>query len=231
MTTHELAHLFDHLRAGLASGLKATTLQGFADVSEAFRELPDQPLKALVKTIKEKPATGRGGKQASPPIDLALLVERIRTVRSGAEPPEAVNADVDRLNNNQLKEVLKNFDLKATTKVDQNRYRVRQLVAPATNPNGSSETGATGQAFDPALVDRGVQTYRRLRDEKGLSIPEVRAQFEPVLHYSKPVVEEITRQLGYTPAGSREEMVRRLLSNLEGIKLSQLKGDWILSGV
>src|SRR5687768_7911432 len=106
MTTHELANLFDHLRAGLASGLKAPTLQAFADASEAFRDLPDQTLKSLVKAIKEKPATGRGGKQASPPIDVALLVERIRKVRSGVEPPEVANADVDRLNNNQLKEVL-----------------------------------------------------------------------------------------------------------------------------
>ena len=48
--------------------------------------------------------------------------------------------------------------------------------------------------------------------------------------YSKPVVEEISRRLNYTPHGSRTEILDRLLSNLEGIKVGQYKMDQILTG-
>jgi hypothetical protein len=228
MTTHELANLFDHLRAGLAAGMKAQTVQAFEEASAAFRELPDQPLRALVKSIQATPTAS--GKKGKPAIDLTCLIDQIRAVRAGGETPGEMSAALDRLNNNQLKEVLKSFDQKGTTKVEDNRARVRQLLT--TRQTNRPEVPITNftPAADPALVERGVDTYLRLRQEKGLSIAEVRIQFEPILHYPKPVVEEIARRLGYTPDGSREEIARRLLSNLEAIKMSQMRGELIMSG-
>ena len=47
---------------------------------------------------------------------------------------------------------------------------------------------------------------------------------------AKPVVEELSRRLKYTPSGSKTEMLDRLLSNLESIKTGQSKMDDILTG-
>lgn len=227
MTTHELAGLLDYLRLGLGSGLKDPVIRAFAEASEAFRELPNQPLKALVKEIRAKPSPGDGGKKGRPAIDLPTLIERVRRVRAGAEPAEALLAEVNHLTVPQMKDVLKAFGQKGTSTRDGNLDRVRAIVrAGAAEPVTPQRP-----TFDPALVEQGVQTYFRLRDAKGLSIPEVRSQFDPIRHYPKAVVEEMSRRLGYTPDGSRDEVVNRLLSNLEGIKMNQLRGEMILSGV
>jgi hypothetical protein len=131
----------------------------------------------------------------------------------------------------QMKDVLKAFGQKGTTSRDGNLDRLRGIVRPGGGEPATEASTPQRPTADPALVEQGVQTYLRLRDTKGLSIADVRTQFEPIRHYPKAVVEEISRRLGYTPDGSREEIANRLLSNLEAIKMSQLRGDMILSGV
>lgn len=61
-------------------------------------------------------------------------------------------------------------------------------------------------------------------------IPAVRAGLESLRSHPKRVVEEPSRRLNHTPGGSRKEILDRLLSNLEAIKMSQDKVDQILTG-
>ncbi len=182
-----------------------------------------------MKEIKAKPSSGARGRKGRPAVSVPALVERIRAVQAGGEPADAVLAEVGHLTVPQMKDVLKAFGQKGTTTRDGNLDRLRGIVRPG---GGNAAEAATQQrpTPDPALVEQGVQTFLRLRDTKGLSIPDVRTQFEPIRHFPKAVVEEISRRLGYTPDGSREEIANRLLSNLEGIKMNQLRGDMILSG-
>ena len=72
--------------------------------------------------------------------------------------------------------------------------------------------------------------FRSLLADRQLSLSDVRAGFAPIRDYPKPVVVEISRTLGYTPAGSREDILDRLLKNLEGIKMNQHRYDRILTG-
>ena len=80
------------------------------------------------------------------------------------------------------------------------------------------------------MVEEGVRIFTEMRDDKSLTIADVRAGFQRLRGYSLPVVEEISRRLKYTPYGSRTEILDRLLSNLEGIKMSQYRMDQILTG-
>jgi hypothetical protein len=226
MTTHDLAKLLDHLRDGLTAGLTSTAIKDLTEASEAIRELPDMPLKTFARDIKPKPPKA-GGKKGQAAVDLPGLIERIRAVKGGTGTAESVLQEVEQLSSTQLKDVLKAFNLKGTSTKDGNLARTRALLLgndPATAPSSNAPN------FDPALVESGVQLYLRLRDSRDLGIEEVRAQFEPIRFYPKPVVEEISRRVGYTPDGSRDAIARRLLSNLESIKMHQLRSDLILSG-
>jgi hypothetical protein len=223
MTTHDLARLIDHLREGLAQGLTSTATRDLAEAAEAIRELPEMSLKAFVREIKPRPPKLTGKRLA---VDLPALIERIQMVKGGTGPVEPVIAEVEQLTSTQLKEVLRAFDQKGTSTKDGNLARVRTLLqggdpARAGLPHGPG--------FDPAQVESGVQLYLRLRDSRELNIQDVRAQFDPIREYSKPVVEEISRRVGYTPDGSREAIVQRMLSNLESIKMHQLRSDLILT--
>lgn len=227
MTTHELAGLLDCLRQGFGDGLKQATKDALSEASEAFRELPSKTLKELVKEIKSKPGAGSSKKAE---VDVPQLIARVRMVRAGTLPATEVEKELELLKNPQLKEILVSFGSKGTTKTEENRVRARALLVHTPNgPTPSPELIST-PVVDQNLVEQGVELYTRLRDTQGLSILEVRAQFEPIRHYPKPVVEEISRRVGYTPYGTRDEVANRMLSNLEGIKLHQRRGEMILTG-
>jgi hypothetical protein len=77
VTGHELAGLLDHLRQGLGGALTKKTADDFAAAATALREIPDQPLKEVIKGL-QKLATPTGG------AGLDKLLERIRACRAGA---------------------------------------------------------------------------------------------------------------------------------------------------
>jgi hypothetical protein len=236
MTTHQLATLLEHLQIGLGDGLKSATGTGFTEAASEFRSLPDQSLKELFKSLRKantpQPGPGSGG---NPPAGVAGVIDRIRAVRDGTGPAESV--ELGGLTIPQLKEILRTFKEPLSGNKGDLVQRVRQLCVPV-GPADASPHGANGGAPEPppgeeldlAAVEEGVRIFTRLRDDRKLTITDVRAGFEPLRGYPKPVVEEITRRLKYTPDGSRAEILDRLLSNLEGIKMSQYRMDQILTG-
>lgn len=225
MTTHQLATLLDSLKTGMGAFIKADTGKAFDEASSAFRELPDQPLKKLADLIRKPDGGGSKGKAAG--VSTADVIARIKAVRDGTATSDGLYEQLDKLKNPELKAVLAEFGQKPTTKVADNLSRVKGLLTHSAN---GSHPSAAAPAADEKLVAEGVRLFERLRDSRGLSITDVRAAFEPMRSYPKPVVEEISRRLQFTPSGSATEIVNRLLSNLEVIKMAQYRSESILTG-
>jgi len=137
-------------------------------------------------------------------------------------------AQLDKLKNNELKDILAAFGQKGTRTTVDNLARVKALLTPPAN--GTHSTSTSQPVVDEQQINDGVQLYERLRDATDLSITDVRAGFEPLRSYPKPVVEEIVRHLQYTPHGSAKDMLDRLLTNLEVIKMSQYRSETIRTG-
>jgi len=226
--THELADFLDHLRAGLDAGLTAPTKVAFQEAASAFREIPNQTLKAFVKQIQDRPSTNGSGSGRAAAVDVGKLIERINRVRAGQESAEAAMEEVKKLKAAGLEEILVNFAQPKAGTIPIKVEKIRKLLIPqAPTSNGHAKHNT---ADDDALIEQGLQLYRRLRDSNDLSIEDIRSQFRPVFQYPKSVVEEILRRLDLTPDGTREAMANHLLSILEGLKMSRLKSEWILSG-
>ena len=128
MTTHQLATMLDHLRNAFADNLKASASNEFSDVSGAFRELPDQTLKDLVKWLRQTANPARTVKVASASIYPASLPESAALRESRPDAESAIDLDALKLNNSQLKEILKAFGEKPTNTVAGNLTKVRQLL-------------------------------------------------------------------------------------------------------
>jgi hypothetical protein len=228
MTTHQLASLLEHLQLGFGDNLKSGT--GFAEAVVAIREMPDQPLKELAKNLR-KPNAPSPAKRSngSASVDVPAMIERIRAVRTGASDG-VETIDPSRWTLPQLKDVLRAFEQPLNGTKATLITRVLQLCAHVDRNNGPSPAVEAGIELDGSAVEEGVRVYTALRDDRRLSISDVRAGFERLRCYSKPVIEEISRRLQYTPHGTRTEILDRLLANLEGIKVSQYKMDQILTG-
>ena len=233
MTTHQLANLLEHLQHGFGEGLKTETGKSMAEAISAFREYPEQPLRELIKSIKRSNAPNalrelktRTSERAA--IDVGSIIEQIRSLRSG-DGSRTVLPDLSSLNNAQLKDILRAFGQPTTTKTADNAQRVKQLY---TTPvaDKPTETPIISAKLDSAAVEEGVRIFNELRDDRTLTITEVRAAFEHFKEYPKPVVEEISRRLKYTPSGSRADILNRLKSNLEGLKMNQYRIDDIMTG-
>jgi hypothetical protein len=228
MTTHQLAAFLDRFAAGFGDYLKSGMGAEFAELTAAFRELPDQKLKDLVKNIRQLSAPA-GGSKKSVAVDVPALIARIRASRESPEYSEVIDLDGMKLSNVQLKDILKSFGEKPTTTIAGNLTKVRALLRPnASNLEGAHSTAAP--PLDMDAVERGVKLYNALLADRKLSIPDVRAGFDPLRSLPKAVLEEISRRVGYTPVGSLSDILERLLTNLEGIKLSQHRADRILVG-
>jgi hypothetical protein len=78
------------------------------------------------------------------------------------------------------------------------------------------------------LVEQGVRLFQELKATPDITITEVRARMATIRQYPKPIVEEISRRVGYTPDNTRKSTYERMLSNLEEIKLSQLRAKMII---
>ena len=179
MTTHQLATMLDHLRNAFADNLKAGASNEFSDVSGRFRELPDQSLKDLVKWLRQAASPARAVKVASA-VDLPALIARIRSLRESQPDAEsAIDLDALKLNNSQLKEILKAFGEKPTNTVAGNLTKVRHLLR-AVGTLDSPPLPAEGNSTDSIAVDEGVRIYNALLADRKLSIPDVRAGFEPL---------------------------------------------------
>jgi hypothetical protein len=228
MTTRELADLLDQLKQGLGALLRPEASKAFDEAAAAFRELPDQQLKKVAEQLRKanEPATPAAGKKAGKStVDVPALIQRIRAARSGTATdglPELAS-----LTNTQLREVLAAFGEKPTTKVADNLTKVRKLLHSMGDTNGTHQNPA---ASDSTLIAEGVRLYNELRDTRGLSIEEVRTRFAPLREHSKSVLEAISRGVGYTPQGSRKDILDRLQNNLEDIKMHQLRSELVGSG-
>lgn len=232
MTTRQLADLLDSLRKGLASSLKSDAGSAFDEAVAAFRELPDQSLKKLADSLRKAnaPSTtgGNGARPGNGSVNVPALVERIRAVQAGAATDPLV--ELETLNNAQLRTILTTFGQRPTSTTSGNLAKVKSLLRVSPQSNGAG-AGQMSEQPDPKLVEEGVRLYTRLRDTKGLTIPEVRASFAAIREYPKSVVEEISRRVGYTPNGSRKDMLDLLQVNLEDIKMHQLGAQFVGSGV
>jgi len=227
MTTRELADLLDQLKQGLGALLRSEASKAFDEAAAAFRDLPDQPLKKVGEQLRKandpaRPAAGK--KAARSAVDIPALIERIRSVRAGAETDAL--PELDSLTNTQLREVLSSFGEKPTTKVADNLTKVRKLLQSSGHTNGIHPPAPS----DPTLIAEGVRLYTELRDTRGLSIEDVRTRFAPLRDYPKSVLEAISLKVGYTPQGSRADILDRLQNNLEDIKMHQLRSELVGSG-
>jgi hypothetical protein len=230
MTTHELATTLERLKLLFGDNLKTPASNSLAEAATAFRELPDQNLRALL-TLVRRAAAPQPSEGAAQFVSAggSGVVGRIRAIRDGTAPASE-GIDLSGLKtNDQLKEVLRAFQQPTSgTKADL-IGRIRHLcvrtgsVAPTPVSPPPSQPDATA-------IEQGVAHYKKLEQDRQLSITDVRAGFAPLREYPKPVLEEISRRIGYTPAGSREDILERLLKNLEGIKMSQHRADRILTG-
>jgi hypothetical protein len=239
MTTHQLATLLEHLQHGLGDALKSDTGKNFSEAVAAFRELPEQSLKEMVKTLKKvnsPESTSQKPKPNKNMVDLPAIIESIRAVRNGSAMGD-LEMELIKMNNSQLKEVLKTFGQKPTTTTMGNLERAKQLCQQAitngshihSGKNQHDESGLSTQ-LDMRDVEEGVRLFNELRDNSSLSIQEVRAGFARLRDFPKSTVEEISRQLKYTPSGSKKEILDRLISNLESLKMIQFRMDQILTG-
>lgn len=231
MTTYELATMLEHLQLMFGDNLKTAASGSLAEAATAFRELPDQNLRALLTLVRRANAQQPIGQGGTQPVLAAVsgVIERIRAIRDGNAPAgELVNLSALKTND-QLKEVLRAFDQPLTGKKDDLISRLRPLCVRTESAANTHNVPFSVQG-DVAAVEQGVLLYKRLEQDRQLSIPDVRAGFAPLREYPKPVLEEVSRLVGYTPAGSREDILDRLLKNLEGIKMNQHRYDRILTG-
>ncbi len=233
MTTHQFATFLNKLCDAFGDTLKTPNKAEFAEIAAVFNEVVDLPLREFLRSVRAPVAPV--GKKAQAAVDLPTLVAQIRAVRespAGSEPPH-VELPADKLNNTHLREILKAFGEKATTGVADNLTKVRQLLRPGAAHEPRPEPATPGKTspvvIDPQAVETGVALYNALQADRKLSISDVRAGFEPIRAYSKPVIEEISRRIGLTPAGSQATILDRLLDVLESIKLDQHRADRILA--
>ena len=72
-----------------------------------------------------------------------------------------------------------------------------------------------------------IALYRRINDDRTLSIADVRIMFEPIQRLNKTEIEALSRAVGYTPCRTRKATLDLLRNNLESIKLNQHRVDRI----
>jgi hypothetical protein len=221
MTTHEFARWVDGLRDWLGDGLNKTLAKSLSDFSEAFRDLPDKSLKDLVKDLKALQSAA---------CAVGPLIADMKALHNG----EAASADktlarIDKMKLPELKEICKALALTPKRTISENKALLRSFVegahvakAPANGPPmiaaGSDE------------IEEGYQEYSGLKNSlASVTIPELRARFDSFRRFSKAALEGIARRLGYHFTGSKEELFNRLLQTLEGMKISQVRGEIIRS--
>ena len=222
MTTHQLAGLLDGLRAAFGDGLKAGAAGDLGDLAAAFRESPDQPVREFLKAAR-KPAPAKSAATAGG--DVPGVIEHIRKVQAGAVPPSA--PDLSGLKTADLKQILVEFGKPRSGSKPDLTKRVGGLCAPAA-PTAADPAPPPGA--DGAAVEEGLRTYTRLRDDRSLTIPDVRSGFEALREYPKSVVEEIARRLNHPTHGTRAEILDRLSASLIGVKVGQHRTEQILTG-
>ena len=73
-----------------------------------------------------------------------------------------------------------------------------------------------------------MRNVKTLIADKSATISDVRAVFA-ALNLSKAGAYALSREMGYTPHGTRREVLARLQSNIEGIVMSMNRMKTILS--
>jgi hypothetical protein len=219
VTTHGLAGLLEHLREGLGAALKDAAARELTEAAAAFRELPDQSLKGLVKALQKlaAPADGAGSER---------LAERISACRAGrGESVDQVMKDISKLRQPALQALLRKLGQNpGKNKVAENKSLVRRLLetpADASQPPPAADEATARQ------VDAGYRLIQELRDAPTLSIEDLRARFAVVRQYPKVVLDEIARKLGYDFPGGKDEVANQLLLTLERMRISQMRGEVI----
>ena len=73
-----------------------------------------------------------------------------------------------------------------------------------------------------------MRSVKTLIADRTATISDVRAAFAG-LRLTKSESYDLSREMGYTPHGTRKDVLARLQSNIEGIKMSQARMGTILS--
>jgi hypothetical protein len=219
VTIHELAGLLEHLRDGLGTTLKDTAGREFGEAATAFRELPDKPLKELVKDLRKLGAPEGGSGQQR-------LVERISACRAGrGDSVSDIMKDLNKLKQPELQSLLRKLGQDpGKNKVAENKTLLRRLLE---TPASSAEPPTS---FDRVAEDQVETGYRLIQDLQAtptLSIEDLRARFAVVRQYPKAVIDEIARKLGYQFPGGKDEVANALLQTLERLRISQIRGEVI----
>ncbi len=217
MTTHEVARWFDGLRTWLGDALNKTTAKGLTEVSDAFRELPDKPFKDFVKDIK----SAGGGASA--------LFEEIKAYRnSQAGSAEQLRARVSKLKLAEAKEITRGLGLPARKKLDDFKSQLREYIDGTIGPSPTTNGVAGSTSSISQEIDTGYRQFLQLKESLGsLTIDELRARFEYFRRFSVPVLEGIAQRLGYHFTGSKDRVFGQLLQTLEGMNISQYRGEVI----
>jgi len=218
MTTHEVAQWFDGLRNWLGDSLNKTAVKNLAEISDAFRELPEKPFREFVKDIKYS----QGG--------VAPLVEQINALRNGAGgSADSIITRINSLKPAELKEVAKDFGIPVKRTGAENKALLRHFIENLNGHNGSSSSATSAKVSDVSQeIDDGFKSYCELRSSlSNMTIEELRSRFEPFRRFSAAVLEGIAQRLGYRFSGSKEDVYRQLLQTLEGMNMSQFRAGII----
>lgn len=96
-----------------------------------------------------------------------------------------------------------------------------------SRPSGA-KSQAKAKVDASGAVHDAVRVYGDLRANRTGGIEEIRSRLQAFASLPAAVVQEVAVQVGITPARSRSETVKRLIENLEVLRMGQIKGDGIL---
>src|SRR5258708_191990 len=93
---------------------------------------------------------------------------------------------------------------------------VSKGFAPSADAVHSTQMGNSEAAH------AAFQLYCDLRDDPRVTVADLRGRFEPMRQFSKPVLQELGRELGYHYEGTKDEIVDRLRQTLEGFLMNRV---------
>jgi hypothetical protein len=214
MTTHDVARWFDGLRNWLGDALTKTAASNLREITDVFRELPDKPFKEFVKEVKSVNSSA------------GSLADDINAYRNGqGGSVDILCARINKLKAPELKQVATVLALPVKRTMTENKSTLCGFVENCKA--GAASQGST--AKDPAReIDEGLRDYQELKNTLGAySIDGLRWRFESFRRFPATVLQQIAQQLGYHFSGSKEEVYKKLLQTLEGLKMSLVHGETI----
>jgi hypothetical protein len=149
------------------------------------------------------------------------LADRFRAFRDGqGESREELEASARALSAADLKKLVKVLGLAPAASKNGN------LTTLAGHLSGQGKAGSSSHSASESTpheqIDQVHGEYQALRRELAtLSFDELRRRFDRLATAPKVVLAGVAQRIGFAADGSREDLAKRLLGNLESIKVSQ----------